>query len=524
MDIYSSIGFEEILESDVQVLSEIMRRAFDEDAERHLGEKHGGPPGYDNGDFIRKWYFHEDVRAFKILNDATVIGGVAVFVYESGENFLGNVFIDPEWQDKGIGMTVWRFIEQKFPETKIWKTETPGYSKRNHHFYVNKCGFKIVRLENPKDKHGEVYKMEKYMQLHDATDTGMSAIGFSSYVRSRLVANGIKTVEALLAYNNPNGLKGLRGVGVQTQAEIIAGMRKSGYCDWADRMEAEDASRNTLLAEAAKSNNMVLSASKPYKDNFSKRSYTIMIEREQNGKSFQEIAELLHISVASARAEYKNTKRRQVKLYSDVIKKSCGDDPDLQPNYHDLHARYGDYIYIAAYLEQAYRKILAAYREGEPESHYIIPKLLDENVRQPIVGYIGRYDAAENYIETHIIVPNEGGIGDVAFRMVLSKYEAMVVQLKNVEKVSPNEIANRLELTESIIRDLYDDACRVWYNRMLAILSARTGKSFSVLRAERREFSNIIFSRKKDKEFFRAFYCDILKDELKNVNCLAALI
>ena len=137
--------------------------------------------------------------------------------------------------------------------------------------------------------------------------------------------------------------------------------------------------------------------------------------------------------------------------------------------------------------------------------------------------YVGRNEATANYTETHIIVPNESGIGDVAFRIVLSKYEAMVVQLKDVEKVSPKEIGIRLELTESIVRDLYDDACRVWYNRMLAILSARTGKPFSVLRAERSEFSNIIFSRKKDEEFFRAFYCDILKDELKKISCVAAI-
>ena len=48
-------------------------------------------------------------------------------------------------------------------ETKIWRTETPGFSKRNHNFYVNKCGFKIIRIDNPGDFMKESYFMEKEM-------------------------------------------------------------------------------------------------------------------------------------------------------------------------------------------------------------------------------------------------------------------------------------------------------------------------------------------------------------------------
>jgi len=37
-----------------------MKKAFDEDARIHLGVETGGSEGYDNGDFIRKWYCHDD--------------------------------------------------------------------------------------------------------------------------------------------------------------------------------------------------------------------------------------------------------------------------------------------------------------------------------------------------------------------------------------------------------------------------------------------------------------------------------
>jgi N-acetylglutamate synthase-like GNAT family acetyltransferase len=71
--------------------------------------------------------------------------------------------VDPDLQDKGNGLIIWKYIEQKFPETKIWKTETPGFSLRNHHFYVNKCGFKVYKIENPKDKRESSYLLEKIM-------------------------------------------------------------------------------------------------------------------------------------------------------------------------------------------------------------------------------------------------------------------------------------------------------------------------------------------------------------------------
>ncbi|GAA0071155.1 hypothetical protein UT300003_26790 [Clostridium sardiniense] len=56
---------------------------------------------------------------------------------------------------------MWKYIESKYPNTKKWTTETPGFSKRNHNFYVNKCGFKIVKILNPHDLHIETYVLEK---------------------------------------------------------------------------------------------------------------------------------------------------------------------------------------------------------------------------------------------------------------------------------------------------------------------------------------------------------------------------
>jgi ribosomal protein S18 acetylase RimI-like enzyme len=164
MKTFEDLQFEEFREADVEVFIEIMKRAFDEDAKRHLNEEFGGPPGYDNGEFLRRWALDKNSQSFKVLKDAKPIGLFIVWINDNNENFLGNMFIDPEFQDQGFGTKVWRFIESEYPDTIIWRTETPGFSKRNHNFYVNKCGFKIVRIDNPGNKYEESYFMEKEMK------------------------------------------------------------------------------------------------------------------------------------------------------------------------------------------------------------------------------------------------------------------------------------------------------------------------------------------------------------------------
>jgi hypothetical protein len=164
MDLYQGLGFERFKEKDIELFTEIMKRAFDEDSRRHLNAPAGGPPGYDNGDFLRKWALDKNSQSFKVYKDKKPIGLFIVWINGNNENFLGNMFIDPDIQDKGLGAIVWKYIEQKYPETIMWRTETPGFSKRNHNFYVNKCGFAIVKIENPKDIYNESYLMEKRMK------------------------------------------------------------------------------------------------------------------------------------------------------------------------------------------------------------------------------------------------------------------------------------------------------------------------------------------------------------------------
>ena len=94
---------------------------------------------------------------YHILLNGIRVGGVVVCINEETQlNSLDLLFIAKGKDGKGIGYKAWKAIEEKYPKTKVWETHTPFFEKRNIHFYVNKCGFKIVE-----------YLSEKYNNSHE---------------------------------------------------------------------------------------------------------------------------------------------------------------------------------------------------------------------------------------------------------------------------------------------------------------------------------------------------------------------
>jgi len=136
--------FQILIESDLPFIVPVMQRAFDDDAQKHLGKEKGGPPGYDDGKFFRTWLFpYPESVGYKILVDEIIIGGIIVWILPKGHHILGTIFVDPEYQDKGVGQRIWTFIEETYPETISWRLGTPSWATKNHHFY-QKCGFAKV--------------------------------------------------------------------------------------------------------------------------------------------------------------------------------------------------------------------------------------------------------------------------------------------------------------------------------------------------------------------------------------------
>ena len=168
--ISSELSFKKLSDEDISMLSEIMRRAYDKDTLEFLGEDAGGPKGYDDGSLLRKYLLDDKYTSYSISSDGRILGAVIVIVRSDRVIYLENIFTDPLFHDKGLGSQTWDFLLKRFPNTCLWQTETPGYSKRNHNFYINKCGFHLIGIKNPKDKYSETYVLEKKIVKDESYD------------------------------------------------------------------------------------------------------------------------------------------------------------------------------------------------------------------------------------------------------------------------------------------------------------------------------------------------------------------
>jgi hypothetical protein len=159
-----ALAFEGITEADVVELTAVMTRAFDDDSRKHLGQERGGPPGYDNGDYIRRWVFgFRETVGYKILAGGRIIGGLILWIYPHGRNELGTIFVDPAYQDRSVGLRTWAFIQATYPDARSWTLRTPAFAIKNHYFYETKLGFTKVGEEAYDGPGGKVFVYRREM-------------------------------------------------------------------------------------------------------------------------------------------------------------------------------------------------------------------------------------------------------------------------------------------------------------------------------------------------------------------------
>ena len=121
--------------------------AFKHGAMMEFGERDNHTD--DDGEIISRKTIEDCIdkkgaKAYRIMMGGKKVGGMILQIdRKSHINELEILFIDPQEHSKGIGYGAWLAAEKMYPETKIWKTFTPYFEKRNIHFYVNKCGFQI---------------------------------------------------------------------------------------------------------------------------------------------------------------------------------------------------------------------------------------------------------------------------------------------------------------------------------------------------------------------------------------------
>lgn len=100
---------------------------------------------------VEESFSAEGAQAYVAEANGKRVGGAIVAINEKTKfHSLHLLYVAPDAQNKGYGFEIWNAIEKSFPDTKVWETHTPYYDKRNIHFYVNRCGFKIVEFFCPK--------------------------------------------------------------------------------------------------------------------------------------------------------------------------------------------------------------------------------------------------------------------------------------------------------------------------------------------------------------------------------------
>jgi len=139
------IRFEKAKIEDAKGLALVSWRAFDNDIHYGASGK-GGPPGYKS----QKWQskMMRVGKYYKILDDYRIIGGIIVFDKGRGHYNLGRIFLDPDYQNQGIGAQAMTFIEKTFPQAERWTLDTPRWNKRTQHFY-EKMGYVKIGAQGP---------------------------------------------------------------------------------------------------------------------------------------------------------------------------------------------------------------------------------------------------------------------------------------------------------------------------------------------------------------------------------------
>jgi RimJ/RimL family protein N-acetyltransferase len=138
--------FEKARPADARTLAMVCGRAFDNDILYGAPGK-GGPPGYKS----ELWQVRMMSRGqyYKIVQPESgdrIIGGLIVFQNAFGDCELGRIFIEPEYQNQGIGTQAIAFLETTFPDARRWTLGTPRWNLRTQHFY-EKVGYVKIGTE-----------------------------------------------------------------------------------------------------------------------------------------------------------------------------------------------------------------------------------------------------------------------------------------------------------------------------------------------------------------------------------------
>lgn len=130
------LDFSQAASSDVAILTDISKQAFDSDVE--VGASFaGGPPGYESFEFHAQ--MADGKHLYKLTDDGIIVGGAVLF--KDGDKLnVGRIFVDPKHFGKGYGIYIMQQIEELFSDVTLFALDTPLWNVRTNRFY-RKLGY-----------------------------------------------------------------------------------------------------------------------------------------------------------------------------------------------------------------------------------------------------------------------------------------------------------------------------------------------------------------------------------------------
>jgi len=117
---------------------------------RELPDPPLGPPGIMDVEWTRGMIESTECVYYRIMLGKVLVGGVIVAADAEKyhmENFW-RIFIEPMYQDRGIGEEAMRQIYRLHPNVRRWRLGTPEFHAKNRHFY-ERMGFTYLETWKP---------------------------------------------------------------------------------------------------------------------------------------------------------------------------------------------------------------------------------------------------------------------------------------------------------------------------------------------------------------------------------------
>ncbi len=132
--------------SEFDLLNQMQKESFETSSNYFPNGKLPAPPEEDQS--FEKFLHDSNYTVLSIYCEHDIVGGAVVKEQETHVREIELFFIKADVIGKGIGSRALKLVEDFFPDTKLWRLLTPTLVMKNVVFYVNKCGYHIVKVKD----------------------------------------------------------------------------------------------------------------------------------------------------------------------------------------------------------------------------------------------------------------------------------------------------------------------------------------------------------------------------------------